>query len=316
MATEKERLLAQLDKEERTIREAFVLFLKTVKSDEVLSEINALLAAEDVAGALQIVDTHIIRMSTVLAAVFIDAGTTEAAVLATGLGTSGIGIAFDPSDIRTANIMRTNQLEFIREITDGQRSSIRQALVRAFDEGAGPRQTAAIFRDAIGLTANQEKAVNNYRSLLEANSRQALNRDLRDRRFDRTVERAIREDEPLTTTQIDRMVNRYRERQLQFRAENIARTEGVRATSMARHDALRQVVEEAEIPEENVRRKWNRTGDNRVRDHHDVMQDQLVGLDEKFIDGLGNQLLFPGDPSAPMETTAQCRCIVTVSLRG
>lgn len=313
MATEKQRLIAQLDKQERTVQNAFVLFLQTVNSPEVLREINAQLTLGDVEGALQIVDRHIIRVSPVLSSVFLDVGIEETTALSAGLGAAGIGIAFDPTDTRTANIMRNNQLQFVREITDSQRAAVGQALTRSFETGAGPRQAATAFRDAIGLTARQEQAVQNYRGLLEANSRQALNRDLRDRRFDRTVDRAIREGAPLTAAQIDRMVDRYREGQLKFRAENIARTEGVRATSMARDDALRQVVDETGFEESRVKRKWNRTSDGRQRDHHDVMQDQTVGLNEKFIDGLGNELQFPGDPSAPLDTTARCRCVVTVS---
>ena len=161
MATEKQRLIAQLDKQERTVQNAFVLFLQTVNSPEVLREINAQLTLGDVEGALQIVDRHIIRMSPVLSSVFLDVGIEETAALSAGLGAAGIGIAFDPTDTRTANIMRNNQLQFVREITDSQRAAVGQALTRSFETGAGPRQAATAFRDAIGLTARQEQAVQN-----------------------------------------------------------------------------------------------------------------------------------------------------------
>lgn len=313
--TEKQILLDQLAKQERTIRNAFLLFVKNVTSDEILGEINAMLENGDITGALAIVDAHIIRMSSVLSRVFTDVGEAETASLAAGLGASGLGVAFDPSDTRAANIMRENRLMFVREVSDSQRAATRQALTRAFEAGEGPRQTAAVFRDSLGLTARQEQAVVNYRSLLERNSRQALSRDLRDRRFDRTVDRAIDTNTPLTDTQIDRMVGRYRERSLQWRAENVARTEGVRATSIARETAMFQTVEETGADLEKVERTWNRTRDKRTRDAHFVMQGQKVGANESFIDGDGNALRFPGDPSAPIETTASCRCVVTYRIR-
>ncbi len=313
--TEKQILLDQLDKQERTIRDAFALFVLNVKSDEILGTVNAALEAGDIEGALDIVDLHIVRMSSVLPRVFTDVGEAETASLAAGLGTAGLGLSFNPTDTRSANLMRENRLSFVREIGESQRAATRQALTRAFETGAGPRQTATVFRDSLGLTARQEQAVVNYRNLLESNSRQALARDLRDRRFDRTVERAINTDTPLTSTQVDRMVERYRERAVQFRAEVVGRTEGIRMTSMARDDALRQTVEETGIDPDDVVRTWNRIGDGRQRDAHDTMQDQTAGLDESFTDGDGNELRFPGDPAAPIETTAQCRCVVTVRFK-
>ena len=281
----------------------------------MLRQVNALLAASDIEGALAVVDTHIIRMAPVLSRVFEDVAEAETATLAAGLGTAGLGVAFDPTDTQTANILRNSRLEFIRETTDGQRASTRQALTRAFETGAGPRQTAAVFRDSLGLTSKQEQAVVNYRKLLETNNRDALRRDLRDRRFDRTVDRAIANDTTLGAKQVDRMVERYRERALQFRSEVVARTEGVRATSMARDEALRQTVEATGRPPEDVERTWNRLNDGRQRDAHDFMQGQKRGLNEAFIDGDGNELRFPGDPSAPIETTAQCRCVITVRFK-
>ncbi len=313
--TEKERLVKQLEGEEREIRNAFLAFVATVKSDEVLREVNAFLAAGDIEGALAIVDTHIIRLSNIIPKVIQDVGNEEAAVLLETVGVASVGIAFDPTDTRAANIMRNSRLQFIRETTEAQRAATRQALTRSFEIGEGPRQTAIAFRDSLGLTARQEKAVENYRKLLQANSAQTLTRDLRDRRFDRTIQGALSRGEPLSETQIDRMVTRYRERFVQFRAEVVARTEGVRATSEARDEALRQTLVEADIPEQDVVRTWNRTDDKRVRDHHDVMQGQEVGLNQPFIDGKGNQLKFPGDPAAPLDTTAQCRCVVTVRFK-
>lgn len=312
--TEVETLVRQLSGQEAVIRDAFLAFVSIVKSDSVLAEVNALLAIGDIEGALAIVDTHIVRLSTILPKVFVDVGNEEASRLTQSLALAGVAVSFDPTDARAVNIIRANKLEFVRRTTESQRDSIRQALVRAFEIGEGPRATAAAFKDSIGLTPKQEQAVINYRSLLEANSAASLDRKLRDRRSDRSVLRALDEGDALKTTQIDSMVDRYRERFVKFRAEVIARTEGTRATSQARDEALRQVLDQENIPTTAVERKWNRTADARTRDHHDTMQNQKVGLDQPFIDGLGNPLQFPGDPSAPLETTAQCRCVVTIRI--
>lgn len=313
--TETERLMAQLRGQERIIRDAFLAFVTLVKSDVVIKEINAFLAVGDIEGALAIVDTHIIRLANIIPKVMRDVGDVESGALLGTLGVAGVGIGFDPTDTRTADILRQSRLDFIAQTTEAQRAATRQALVRSFEIGEGPRQTARAFRDSLGLTGKQEQAVENYRSLLRRNSSQALERKLRDRRFDRSVQGAIASGDPLAEQQIDRMVTRYRERFVKFRAETVARTEGVRATSRARDEALRQMLEDTGTDETAVERTWNRTRDDRTRDHHASMQNQKVGLNQAFIDGNGNSLQFPGDPNAPLDTTAQCRCVVTVRIR-
>jgi uncharacterized protein with gpF-like domain len=147
------------------------------------------------------------------------------------------------------------------------------------------------------------------------NSRQALDRGLRDHRFDRAVLRAVDSDTPLSNDQIDRMVARYHDRYLAYRAETIARTEAVKATSLARQEAMNQLVEDSGIDPDRVIRVWNTTQDKRTRDAHAVMDGQEVGAEEPFIDGDGNELMFPGDPSAPVETIANCRCTFSVRIK-
>lgn len=316
MSSEVERLIGQLEKQERTIKNAFLAFVSVVKSDDVLREVNALLATGDITGALDIVDSHIIRLSGTITGVFTAVGVEASNELASKFGVASVGLSFDPTDARTVNIMRTNRLQFIREVTESQRASTRQALTRAFETGAGAKQTATAFRDSLGLTAKQEATVERYRTLLQTNSKQALQRSLRDRRFDRSITRAIETGEPLSNERIDKMVNRYRERAVQFRSEVVARTEGVRATSAARDEALRQNIEALGVDESKVKRTWQPTNDNRTRDSHASMDGQTVGLNEPFTDGDGNKLMFPGDPSAPLETTAQCRCVLTFEIKS
>ncbi len=315
--TERERLVRQVSKHEKIIQDAFLAFVAVVKSDEILRTVNNLLEAGNIEGALDIVDTHIVRFASILTTTFVAAGNEATVGLAATLGTAGIGVSFDPTDERSVNIMRNNKLQFIREASDQQKAATRQALTRAFEEGAGPRQTATALKNSLGLTSKQELAVQRYKGLLEKNSKQALDRNLRDRRFDRTVAAAVRNDEPLSSKQIDRMVTRYRERFIQFRAEVVARTEGVKVASQARQEALRQLTEEADIEDSRVERTWNPTPGIRTRDHHASMKKQKVrGIDSFFTDGNGNQLQFPGDPSAPLDTIAQCRCVLTFRIIG
>ena len=79
----------------------------------------------------------------------------------------------------------------------------------------------------------------NFRVGLETGDRTILERALRDRRFDATVERALRGEGKLSKDQIDRMAGRYRERMLKYRAETIARTESMTSIHAGSYEAIR-----------------------------------------------------------------------------
>lgn len=61
---------------------------------------------------------------------------------------------------------------------------------------------------------------------------------------------------------------------------------------------------------------WLATPDGRTRDWHISMDGQEVPVNESFIDGLGNELEYPGDPGAPGETVYNCRCSMKSHIIG
>jgi len=61
---------------------------------------------------------------------------------------------------------------------------------------------------------------------------------------------------------------------------------------------------------------WIATGDDRTRDWHLTLDGQEVSRDENFIDGQGNELMYPGDPDAASETTWNCRCSMRSHILG
>lgn len=266
MATDLERFDVLLAKQEKAIAQAFRDFVALVQSPAVMRAIIDKLENRDLEGAMLIVDSHVMRFADILPQVAASVGAHTAAELAAIVPDLILAVSFDPSLPRAAEIIRANRLRFIRDFTHSQRQAVSQALERAYREGKGTQETARAIRSSIGLTAYQEGVVSNYGRLLENLDRDALDRQLRDRRFDPTIERAIDESRPLTQNQIDRMVERYRVRMLAMRAETIARTEGVRATSEAREESLTQMIEQTQIDPARIERIWGVTRDKRLRD--------------------------------------------------
>ena len=103
-----------------------------------------------------------------------------------------------------------------------------------------------------------------------------------------------------------------------YRSYMIARTEVAGASNAATHKA-QQVAQEKLDPTGNkmqVKRQWLSSRDNRVRDSHEHMDGQIVGLDEPFTiytdtgEPTERKLQYPGEYEAdePAETI-NCRCI-------
>jgi hypothetical protein len=185
-------------------------------------------------------------------------------------------------------------------------------LQRGLTAGDDPFAIARQIRSSIGLTRRQEAAVSNYERMLRALDPEALDRKLRDRRSDGTVERAIRNDKTLTEAQIRSLVDRYRDRYVKYRANVIARTESIRAVQGAQWELFQDMINKGQIDARQVRRTWIHTGDAHVRNAHlqiPSMNPRGVGQAETFTSPLG-PILYPGDPNALAANTIQCRCAV------
>lgn len=234
--------------------------------------------------------------------------TIAAAKTGDDLRADGVPTAFDGTNRRALAAMQEHRLRLVQGFTEEQTQVTLMASQRGLISGINPRATARVFRESIGLAPKQEAAVANYRRLLETNDRAALQRQLRDARFDSTVQTAQVTHVALAPEQIDRMVQRYRERMLKYRAEVIARTESLRALNAGQDAMYQQAIDEGKLSRDEIELEWMTAKDERVRPSHMLMNGQRRKIGEPFISGLGNLLYYPADPAAPAEDTVQCRC--------
>lgn len=246
-------------------------------------------------------------------------GQSEAGTLSRRLG---MRIKFNPEHWSIRTTVAKARTRFLSNFGHTQRQSIAQAVARA-NKRAGdnyPIRKAApdgAANDALGLTGYQEQMVETYRQALAAGSSDALDRALRDRRFDSTVENAVVGGEPLSWDQIDRMTERYRDRMIAYRADVIARTDALAATNAARTSALIQAAEQASFDPDTIIRTWNAVGDKTTRDtHFDLDGEEVEGMETPWESASGALLLYPGDPSAPANEVINCRCWMTYDLPG
>jgi hypothetical protein len=276
-----------------------------------LDELAALIEAGRYDEALQsAARSGAVSLADEYAAVYVASGKDTSAFLEDVLE---VVVRFDGVNQRAVEHLQAERLRMVREFTADQRAATRAALVDGVERGINPVDMARAFRDSVGLTERQQAAVSNYRRLLERGSLEALDRQLRDARFDGAVRRAVREGKPLTKVQVDRMVARYSERYVKYRSEVIGRTEALRAVHAASDESYRQAVDDGLLRREQLQRKWVTAKDERVRKSHSRLNGEVRSLDEGWAADEGT-LRYPGDPDAPASETVMCRCALSTRL--
>lgn len=207
---------------------------------------------------------------------------------------------------------------------------MREAIATGLREGRGPYRTALDISGRVnratgrreggivGLTARQAGHVAAARAQLADPDqlRGYLTRKLRDKRYDPTVRRALREGRGLTRAEIDRISGRYADRMLKHRADMIARTETLTAMSAGRNEGVAQLIEAGKLDPDGVMLVWRATGDRKTRHSHMAMNRQSVPFGGAFTTPEGYRMRFPGDTSlgAPASETIQCRCYLEIKI--
>jgi hypothetical protein len=308
-----DQLIAQWDPK---LQKAFLDSIANVRNRAQVNQIAAMLANDDVEGALKAVglDPASFRpFDKTFESAFETGGVATADAL------PGFTAAFQFS-IRNPSAegwLRTYSSSMITDILDDQRTMIRNVLEAGLKIGANPKTTALDLvgrigasgqREGglIGLTDSQAEWVSNYRAeLMSATPKDALARSLRDARFDPAVIRAAESGDAIPADLIDKMVKAYINRALRYRAETIARTESMTALHQAQEMAMQQAVGAGALSIDKVSYVWRATEDGRTRDAHRELDGQVAKMGVPFQSSLG-PIRFPGDPLASLENTINC----------
>jgi len=239
---------------------------------------------------------------------------------------------FDVRNSRSEAWLRDHSSTLVTRLTDEARTAVRNVVTEGMEAGKNPRAVALDIVGRIdpatgrrtggivGLTVQQERWSLNTRLDLQNLDERYFTRQLRDKRFDRIVEKAIRDGAPLDNATVEKLVGRYRDNALRYRGETIARTEAIHALNQAEFEAHKQALDMGAMKESAVRRHWDSSGDSRVRWSHKSMDRKYnkagVGMDEPFVSPSGAKMMFPGDTSlgAPGDEVIMCRCRVRLKV--
>lgn len=264
---------------------------------------------------------------------------------AAALAPALIRVQFDRLNPFLTSFVRSYGFDLIKEINDTTKDGIRQIIADGAKAGINPRQLAKTIKQQVGLTARQAQAVANFRKELErihlksdakggawnlggkisrsAGGAQVYAigpdgkpldgiqaRRLRDFRYDKTLQAAIKSGKPLTKEQIDQMVEAYTRKMLKYRAETIATTEAIRAAHMGNLEIWRQAIDQGIVKSDLIRRKWIVAKDERTC----LICRPIPGLN-KGLEGYGIKWgekfkLTDGGSVAMPGAHPRCRCTV------
>jgi hypothetical protein len=325
-------ILDLLRRFEPEIARAFAESVQDLRAGVDLAALERALAAGNIEGvilALRLDPAAFTRLGSAIEAAYGAAGAETAASISRLVDprqNRRLFVRFDLRNPRAERWVREHSSTRIVEIVRDQREAVRVIVEAGVRLGDNPRRTALDIVGRInratgrreggtlGLTSTQAQWVANAREELLSGDptllRRYLARERRDKRFDRSILKAIREGEPVPRDVARSAADRYSDRMLQLRGETVARTETLSSMQAAKDEAFRQAVEAGEVSREQITKVWNATGDNRTRDSHADMDGQEVPLDQPFVTPSGARLMYPTDSSlgAPAEETIQCRC--------
>lgn len=323
MPATSKQLQSFLDSLEPAIQQAFLQDIAESKYRANIGALEAAIVAGNIDAVLYAVGIRTGQWSNLaesLRATYRDGG---AFAVATDVP-ARFGMTFDISNPRAQEWIRQHSSSLVTDINESQRQAIQKTISTGYAQGRNPRdialdiagrksaQTGRRVGGVVGLHPQFANAAGNARTELNNLDANYFTRVRRDKRFDRTVKKAIDSGKPIPQNMIDRIVAQYEDRLLQTRAENIARTEALTGMNASGNEAMSQVVEDGLATDDAITESWDATGDGRTRPTHTAAEHSgPIKHGEFFMVG-GYPMRYPGDSSmgAPGSETINCRCMV------
>ena len=313
------------------VQAAFIASVRELVRGVQIGEFIARLERGDVDGALRAL--HIDRaafraLDSAILAAYSAGGAATIGTLPVLRDPQGgrVVVRFDTRNPRAEREIAEHGARLVTAITVDTEQGLRDVIEAGLREGRNPRRTALDIAGRVnrasgrregglvGLTAQQMEYVSAARAELSSGDpalmRNYLDRKRRDRRFDRTINKAIREERALAAADVDRIAGRYSDRLLQLRGETIARTETLSALNRAQTEAWMQVGDAGGVRVEQLEKTWLSARDERVREAHRYMNGETVPFLERFSNGMQ----YPGDEAGGPHNVINCRCVMTTAV--
>lgn len=323
-----------LERYGREVADAFFAAIDSIKRQAVLSRITAAIEAGDIEGALDALDIDPAAFNDMLDRIRdaqTEGGKYETSVMPKRKPDgAAFTVRWDGRAYSAENWLREHSSELITRTTQDMREAVRASLVAGLERGDNPTRTALDIVGRIdratgkrtggvlGLTTPQEEALRRAREELgsadPAGLKNYLTRVRRDKRFDRSIAKAIREGRAVDPAIAAKAATQYANGLLKLRGETIGKEETFTALEAGRAQAYQQAVDAGKIAESAVKKIWRHFSSRNPRHQHVALNGKTVGLREYFVMPDGTLMQRPHDPEAPARHRIGCRCQADYSI--
>lgn len=223
---------------------------------------------------------------------------------------------FDVMDKRVLDVVNTRNSALLSEFRPQVIAGIRQHIISGMKRKQTPIDIARrlVKDNVVGLSARGAQAVANYRASLQGTDRvavlaDALKREMRDKRRDPLIERAILNRTRLPESKIEAMVQAYATRMLRHEMETLAINEVLHAHEQTRRVVWMDAIERGYIDPKTYVKRWYLAKDERTC----VICKGIVALNPKGVPINGffkspDGRMLDGPLAHP-----RCRCITLIA---
>jgi hypothetical protein len=322
-----------LQQYEPRVAKAFRDAIDSIKSAILIKTIAERLERGDITGAVAAIQFEPEAFATLelaLREAFNAGGVSFVQSLPSLVAADGTRVLFQfgVRNLEAERLIREQSSALVTNITDDQRLALRTAFEAGLAQGKNPTATAldVIGRvnrvtgrregGTIGLTSRQVEFISKARENLLSGDpvlmKSYLDLKTRDKRFDRTVTKAIREGRAVDAELVQRMMGRLSDNNLRLRGEIIGLEETRSALFAVRDNAIRQQIEGGKIAAQDVTKHWLHSGSEHPRMQHIEMAARYkaegVALDQPFVAPDGTLLMYPHAPGIPAKHKIGCKC--------
>lgn len=301
------------DKHKNMVREKVLKFFKDFARQTKIDDLERL----DINSLLSILYKRLNDMDRemnksdfmpILDVVFQEAGNNIINVLPKGSFLSKY--RFDIFYDTTFDVYKRFRVKTTKDIVNDTVSAVKQAIERAINEKRSNEEILYEFKHSIGLNRQQENAVNNYKKALISGSLQSLKYENRDKSKDNEIISSIVAGALLSRSKVNSLVNAYRQRSIEYRANLIAETETLKYASAGEYESIIQAGMEEVIELNGLKKFWVTQRDERVRANHiaiPLMNNMGVDIWDYFRTPLG-PMRYPRDENGAPGNIVNCRC--------
>lgn len=301
---------------EKPMADAYLAEVRAVESQATLAEVERLLRENDGDGLYALLTLGAMSGFLELFRAAFMAGATNQSVGYT---------RFDSNTWAVMNLLMNEN----RIIRDTSNMDLRKSINRIRNNGQSIRNQALDLigvrsnlsgrrsGGVVGLPIQMTEWVQSAREQLlsgdRASMRAYLTRKLRDTSFDKLVVPG----NALNLTQANMIARAYADKLVRSYAKQLSETYAAIAYNSGRNHAIRQMIDNGTITQDQVEKRWRTMRDEQVRHSHATMQGQRRGFTAPFNSGLGSLLMFPGDQSlgARDDDIYNCRCSIEYTIR-